>query len=676
MMLDAMIKSTVLLLLVGIACLLLRRRSAALRHLLWTMGIVGMIALPALTVWSPFRLHLLPAPTARASVASDDVRAPAREATVADEEPVATLAAEDAPPVAATPAPARSLLSVGNVLVAGWLAGALLLLAKFLAGLIVVRRIARRGREVTDESWCALADGAARALGVTGPVEMRTSGEVEMPFACGLAHPVIVIPASASEWTPEHRRTVLTHELAHVSRGDLAMNAFAHLTRALYWFHPLAWLAVHRLRVESERACDDEVLRAGARPSDYAEHLLTTVQSMGPAVPTAALAMARRSEFEGRLLAILEPGIPRARLGALRVAAAAASFAVVVLTLAALAPARVSAMPALQSTEKAAEREQEAAAPSSTVGALIETLDDASVAVRLAAVGSLAQLQDPRAIAALSKAMREDTDARVRAAAAEALGQIDHPRAVPALLEALKAERVANVREKIVHALAEIDDPSAVAGISAAVRDPSVKVRREVAHALGELDDPDAVPALLTMARDEDAEVREQVANALGELESSSAVETLMALARDPVVDVRAQAINALGDLHDRRALAVLVAALKDASAEVRSQAANAVHNLEDIKQAPAGLIEALADPDREVRKSVAEALGQIEDPAAVPALKRAIADSDREVRHAVAEALSSIGGADAVQALLGLLKDPDPEIRRIAAEALGSKRR
>lgn len=680
MMLDAMIKATVLLVLVASACLLLRRHSASLRHLLWSMGIVGMVAIPALTIWSPFRLHLLPAPAARAVATQTDRRAPVREATVAEDEPATTPAAETAPPAVAAPQPARSPLTLTTVLLTGWLAGVLALLAQFLTGLILVRRIARRAREVTDESWCALAERIARSLGITAPVEMRTSGEVEMPFACGITRPVIVIPASASEWSPEHRRTVLTHELAHLSRGDLYMNAIAHLARALYWFHPLAWVAVHRLRVESERACDDEVLRAGARPSEYAEHLLTTVQSIGPLVPTAALAMARKSDFEGRLLAILEPGIPRARLGALRVAAAAATFALGVLSLAALAPASVAAMPAPQVAEKAAEqtpeRAQESAAPSSTVNALVETLGDANAAVRLAAVGSLAHLQDPRAIAALAKALREDTDARVRAAAAEALGEIDHPRAVPALLEALKTERVAAVREQIVHALAEIDDPSAVAGISAAVRDPSVKVRREVANALGELDDPQAVPALITMARDEDAEVREQVANALGELESTTAVETLMTLAKDAVADVRAQALNSLGELHDRRALATLVAALQDASAEVRSQAAEAVHNLEDVKQAPPGLIAALADPNREVRKSVAEALGQIEDAAAVPALKRAIGDSDREVRHAAAEALSSIGGPEAIQALLGLLKDADPEIRRIAAEALGSKNR
>ena len=42
---------------------------------------------------------------------------------------------------------------------------------------------------------------------------------------------------------------------------------------ALYWFNPLLWWAVRRLEVESELACDDRVLAAGVRRSDYAEVL-------------------------------------------------------------------------------------------------------------------------------------------------------------------------------------------------------------------------------------------------------------------------------------------------------------------------------------------------------------------------------------------------------------------
>lgn len=697
---DVFIKATVLLALVALAAHLLRRSSASLRHMLWTLAIVGIVALPVLMVLVPFRLRVLPATTTSPPSVQQQDRESSPALRPPASEPVISLASEAASPPPAPPAlPAtpRTQLDLTTMLAALWLMGTLILLARLIVGLVIVRRIARRAVAVTDESWRSLADRCARALGVES-VSLRRSDDVAMPFACGLITATIVLPSSSEEWNAARREAVLMHEFAHISRGDLAMNTLSHFVRALYWPHPLAWLATYRLRVEGERACDDAVLRAGALPSDYAEHLLSIVRTVGNTVPTVALAMARRSDFEGRLLAILESGIPRAALTRWRAIAMAALFVFAVMPLAAMAPAAPAPAPVataearntietiqvtppapptktIQVTPPTRSPTQTAEQSTGAVAALIETLSDANAAVRVAAANSLGSLGDPRAIAALSKALREDTDARVREAAAYALGEIDDARAVPALLEALKSERVAKVREKIVHALGEIDDPAAVAGISALVKDPSVNVRREAVWALGELEDQAAVSALLTMIRDDDAEVRKHTAEALGQLKSLSSLDALTTLTRDDDADVRVQAINALGQLEDMRTLPPLVAALKDPNPEVRSQAADAIHNIDGLNRAPSALIELLSDANREVRKNVAHALGGIGDPAAVPALKRAATDSDTEVRRAAAESLSEIGGPEAITALMGMLKDQDPEIRRIAAEALGSKR-
>ena len=690
--LDALAKTTLLLTLVAMLSYLLRRRSAALRHLLWTLGIAGLVAIPALITLAPptFRLRVLPTlPSSAAPSRETRDRAPASTHPQPVSQPRVSFAVSEEPAAEAdTSTSARPPVDITRVLLALWLAGALMLIARFVVGLAIVRGIARRARPVTDAPWRSLADRASRALGVVTP-DMRRSDEVAMPFACGLLTPIIVLPSSCDDWSADRREAVLMHELAHISRGDLAMNTFSHFVRALYWFHPLAWMAAYRLRVEGERACDDAVLRAGALPSDYAEHLLNIVRAVGNTVPTVALAMARRSDFEGRLLAILEAGIPRAGLTRWSTAGIAAAFFVAVMPLAAMSPAATTSLPessapatpsSLPESSASALLQDTPAVPAapqggSAITALIETLGDANPAVRVAAVTSLGHLGDPRAIAALAKALREDTDPRVREAAAYALGEIDDSRAVVPLLEALKSERIAAVREKIVHALGEIDDASAVSGIAAVVKDPSANVRREAVWALGELEDPAAVSALMTMVKDDDADVRQHTAEALGQLKATSAIDALAQLTRDDNSDVRQQAVEALGQIEDQRALPALVAALKDAHADVRRNAADAIQQLDGLKTAPRALIDALADPNREVRKNVAEALGSIGDIAAVPALKRLTSDGDTEVRRAAAEALSEIGGPEAIQVLMGMLKDQDPEIRRIAAEALGSKR-
>ena len=138
---------------------------------------------------------------------------------------------------------------------------------------------------------------------------------VTVPFTCGFLRPTLVVPASALAWTDDRIRVVLLHELAHVARRDCLVQAIVQAACAVYWFHPLAWVGARHLRAERERACDDLVLAAGTRSAAYAEHLLDIARAATgtPRMAVAALAMARPSELEGRLLAILDRGRDRAR---------------------------------------------------------------------------------------------------------------------------------------------------------------------------------------------------------------------------------------------------------------------------------------------------------------------------------------------------------------------------
>ncbi len=680
-MIEILIRTAALFALVGIATFALRNRSAGLRHLLWAFAVIGAVLLPALTKIAPFQWRVLPAATTVTSTphALDGAALKGKPAATED---VPSSAKSDSQSPAVSSAPqAGNDLDLASALLVLWVAGALLLLARLVTGLVAVNRIANRANEVTDNAWRVVADRAIRALGVRVPVEVRRSDEVAMPFACGLLRPVIVLPANADTWNAQQREAVLLHELAHISRGDLAMNVLSHVMRAVYWVNPLAWLAAHRLRVEGEKAADDAVLRGGARPSDYADHLLSIVRTVGNTVPNVALAMARRSDFEGRLLAILEAGVPRDRLTRARAFALAAVFVVVVLPLAAMTRAG-AAMPTageIESALEAAPTTQQNTAPlpepSATVAALASALDDATALVRLAAVQSLGNLQDPAAIAALAKALKEDTDVRVREAAAWSLGEIDDNRAVPHLLEALKSEKAPKVREKIVNALGEIDDASAAPGIANVLKDAAPEVRRAAVQALHELDDPNSLTPLMAMTRDDDVEVRRNVAQALGHFENPVALDAIISMTRDSDAEVRAHAIEALDQFDDPRIIAPLTAALKDASPDVRSQAADALGSIDNLTTAPRALIDALTDTDRDVRRNAASALGKIGDEAAVPALKKLVGDTDAETRRHAVEALKDIGGAEAIQVLMGLLKDADPEVRKTAAEALGKRR-
>ena len=152
-------------------------------------------------------------------------------------------------------------------------------------------------------------------------------------MAFGVRRATILMPAGAQSWTEERRRVVLLHELAHVRRADAATHMLARVAVSLFWWNPLAWFAWRQFLLERERAADDLVLSAGEPPADYAGHLLEVARSMqySPAA-AAAVAMARRSNLEGRLRAILDSATNRTVPGR------ASVLAVTVLAIALVAP--------------------------------------------------------------------------------------------------------------------------------------------------------------------------------------------------------------------------------------------------------------------------------------------------------------------------------------------------
>jgi len=218
-------------------------------------------------------------------------------------------------------------LSLRGVIAGAWLVLALLLLSRLAIATARVSSWQRSSPAVEDARWLVLLRRLSRQNGIERPVVLLENPETDVPVTWGIVYPVILLPATAEQWDEEQRIAVLTHELAHVKRFDALTQLLAQLALALLWFHPLVWMAVRRMRLEREHACDDFVLVAGARASRYADDLLGFARRLTrPTAPAAAaLAMARRSELEGRLLAILDPAtkrstVRRARVGLLTLA--------------------------------------------------------------------------------------------------------------------------------------------------------------------------------------------------------------------------------------------------------------------------------------------------------------------------------------------------------------------
>jgi beta-lactamase regulating signal transducer with metallopeptidase domain len=344
---DVAIKATLVLAAAAVASLALRRSSAAARHLAWCVGLAAALAMPVMALALPgWDWRILPAgaddghPT---PTSTDHSLAPLPAEAIhsmhyLDESEFEMTDDAEAEPATRPTVPAPDGLTwripapSWSWLWAVWLAGALAVLSTPMAGRIALRRLTRDAAPITDPDWTELLRDLSATLGLTRRVVLLRSPRAVMPMTWGGFRPVILLPPEADSWTINRRRAVLLHELAHVRRLDCLTQSIARTACALYWFNPLAWVAARRMRIERERACDDVVLLAGARASEYAVHLLEIARGLRAprAAALAAMAMARPSQLEGRLMAILDPDRRRHAPGR-RVAAAAVLAAILVL---------------------------------------------------------------------------------------------------------------------------------------------------------------------------------------------------------------------------------------------------------------------------------------------------------------------------------------------------------
>ena len=287
----------------------LRGKSAALRHWVLSVGIVCAVTAPLL---------VSVAPVWHAPIGAKVARPPQNvPLMVAPSEGVeAIVPSAKALPHGQASGAVRQI-SVWQVLMSAWIGGALIALAALTLGLARLSWIRSRARRLDDGMWPMLAREIAQANGIRRPIALMHSDHPSLLFTWGFLRPIVVLPRDAGEWSLDRARIVLCHELAHVGRADWLVLLAAELLRAAYWFNPLTWMIGKRLRDESERACDDEVMNQGVEGTTYATELLALARILNAERPgwVAAPAMARPSSLERRVIAMVNHQINRQPVG-------------------------------------------------------------------------------------------------------------------------------------------------------------------------------------------------------------------------------------------------------------------------------------------------------------------------------------------------------------------------
>jgi TonB family protein len=318
---------------------LLRRRSAAQRHVLWAATLAVAALAPVLGLVLP-------------SWQPDWVRQVVRTLPTVFQSPTPWTTSDGVQIVVRANSVDSSAWTVGGILYVVWAAGAVVLLLKLAIAAIRLARLIRSAPPLRDGPWHHAANDVGRALRLTRPITLVEGTDGVAPMTCGLRQPLVFLPETSTSWSAERKHVVIAHELAHVFRCDWIVQVVSEVVCAAYWLHPLFWLAKKRLGQESEQACDDLVLGLGVDPDDYAVHLLEIARAARGVLQSGCptVAMARPSDLERRFTALLDPDTNRRAIKGRQAATVLCAAAVLVVPVSAIRLPRVGATVEVRTT--------------------------------------------------------------------------------------------------------------------------------------------------------------------------------------------------------------------------------------------------------------------------------------------------------------------------------------
>jgi len=255
-------EGSVLALLVLLAQALLRRKlSPQWSFALWWLVMLRLVlpaSIPA--PWSAFRLF--PARLERLN----GLAVPAERAPEIKRKPPAQLSE---PGTLTVPEPGFHASPVGSAAAVStwrwvyeavgwlWLLGAAALAVRLWVADRRLKRLLADGREVRDDQLAELMKECAGLMGVRRPPVVLLTHRVDSPALVGCWRPRLVLPESLrNALSRAELRHVFLHELAHIRRGDLALNWLLCWLEALHWFNPILRYAFRRIQADREVACD------------------------------------------------------------------------------------------------------------------------------------------------------------------------------------------------------------------------------------------------------------------------------------------------------------------------------------------------------------------------------------------------------------------------------------
>jgi beta-lactamase regulating signal transducer with metallopeptidase domain len=264
-----------LIFLMATAAVFLRKKSARWKRLIWQAALVAMIAvLGAELAGLPARWQSRPRPAliARVNLFSMPAERSSGPATAPRAVPIAPLVEPAVPEL-------HEVVFRWPLWI--WLGGFILLFGCQGASVVLFARFRGKNRSAICPAISKTALAITRQLGFRRSVQFQEDSRIVSPISCGIFQSRILLPvAFAEQFSEQEQAVILAHELTHAAGRDPAWRALSDFAAALWWWHPLVWLARREWQNASEAAADESSALFPDGPRILAECLVKLARQL------------------------------------------------------------------------------------------------------------------------------------------------------------------------------------------------------------------------------------------------------------------------------------------------------------------------------------------------------------------------------------------------------------
>jgi len=194
-------------------------------------------------------------------------------------------------------------LSIGNTLKAIWFLGSVVRAAK----IFLVEYRAYKSHRIYPRIASEQLKTVSQKLGKAYKIVI--SPKVSQPYTMGILKPIIYLPYI--EYSDEELYYILLHEVQHIKSQDNLKRLIFLIVEAVFWWNPLARIAVEEFEVLTECICDSKVTATMDKITvvDYLATIVSVSKRLAPdedkAKPKLAVMFAQTDDVIQRFEVLL-----------------------------------------------------------------------------------------------------------------------------------------------------------------------------------------------------------------------------------------------------------------------------------------------------------------------------------------------------------------------------------